>query len=753
MTRRTGLWALLPLFILLLLPVPAQGAESFLTGNPSAEGKARGGADTALSRHALCMRTNPAGMGLIEGNREDAYGLALWNTLDYKASGRWNNGDAPSFGFNAGYVFVPSRLFADPFVQWKRRPASNAPYLRGGFIGHNKLRVDLRMPPSTVALRIRGIGFRVGEVAIRAEVAADRLTRTYVLPEPDPLGGDPVTKVTVKFQWRQTGLPGQGRATVNLKAYGRNRAILLGDVMGKWVPASIVMPLRGVLRPADFTLTVVGETTVEIGRVVVFRTVQGQKGEREVRTPMPDGAIRVKADEGLSTVLIDSTPITFDGRASLKDVFVAARFDMVDQEKVRAISVTYRYGFAGRGRIGKVELVVDGTPVAHETHAQPKVLSFDEERIKLLKGAVSRFKKDRFHVGAAVFTDAWLAADFDDRPTRVGIHEEQIRYTMFSASPAVAYRLAEGLAIGASVDFYYSRFQNLDTLIAQPTSILKGPGGTFGTTGDFFGAMTGNDAVLFQFDTDKLSAFGAGGHIGIIWEIDKTVAIGLSGATPSFLSRHEGEAVVDFTDDFYFSDFLDDIQSSIALPYGGQQGFEARYDIVLNNFSLPPNIALGVAVRPSKGILLAADVKWIPWGWSGKDHLEIKFYNGSNPDLSVLVGGNFTARIPFRFKDQVVVALGGSMDVSPEFTLHAGYRYASDPMEEQDLLPIFPIHINHHISLGVTYRIFTLEFHLAVTHGFAKTVEPSHSSHTSEWDGNALFAQENSLLLGVSYRY
>lgn len=753
-TERT---ALRMLFVLafVLPPAAASGAEAFLTGNPTAEGKGRGGADAALSRHALSMRTNPAGMGLIQGNREDLYGLALWNTLDYRTAGprRWHNGDGPAFGGHAGFAFMPSRLFADPFRLWRRAPTHDAPYLRGGFVGHHRLEAAIGAPPSQVALRVKGIGFRVGEIAVRAVVAADRESRVYAVPALDPLAGAEVTSLTVEFQWRQTGPPGLGRPTVNLKAYGRNRATALGDERGRWVPATLRLPLPGVLRPADLTLTVVSETTVELSRVVVFRTVRDGKGERVVRTPVPDEALRLRTDEGLSTVLIDATAATFEGGASLRDVFVAARFEAVEQEKIRSVSVSYRFGFAGRNRSGDVELVVNGETVARATHRQPKILSFDEERERFLRGAVEK-KRDPWHFGAAVFTDAWLSADFDDRPTRVGVHEEQVRYQCFSASPAVACRLAPGLAVGLSLDFYYSRFHNLDTLLAQPPSLLEGPGGSYGTTGAFYAAVTGNDAVLFQFDTDKLSAFGGGAHAGVIWEPDEAVALGLSAATPAFLTRHEGEAVVDFSDEFEFSDFLDDLQASLPLPYGGQSGFEARYDVSLRHFALPAKLSAGVALRPVEGLVLAADVTFLPWTWAREDCLEFRFSGGSNPDLNVLLGGDgFTARVPFTLRDQLVVALGASADLSPQWTVHLGYRYATDPVEEEELLPLFPLHLCHHASMGLTYRVFTFAFHVAVTHGFGRTAETGRSVHTSSWDGDALYAQENSLLVGVSYRY
>ncbi len=743
-------------FFLALAALPAGGADSVFTGNPQAEGKARGGADLALSRHALCMRTNPAGMGLIEGNREDFYLLAMFNKLDWRSGSpaAWTNGDAPGFGLNAGYVFTPSRLLADPLFIWTKRTEKDAPYMEGGFMGHGTLSAPVRMPPpAVVAFRIKGIGFRAGEIAIRAEVAEDSVIRTYSLPEPEPIPGQPVVKVEVAFSWKQEGTPQSSGSTVNLKAYGESHSVMLDRVSGAWAPGSVAIPIGGALRPAEIELTVVGESAVEVKDVVVLRTVLTDTGSRLVRTPVAYESMKMSVDEGVSAVTLDSTSAVFDGKASEEEVFLVPGFGHVNPMKIKSISVSYRFGFSGQGRIGSAVLAFEGRAVAAETHTQPRVLTLDEERYEYLKKSIKRFEEDKFHLGAAVFTDAWLAADYNDTSTRVGLHEEQIRYAMFSISPAVAYKLADGLSIGACVDVYYSRFSNFDSVLAQPPSIMTGPGGTFGNTGAFYAARTGNDAVMIQFDTDKLSAFGAGGRIGVIYEPDPAFSVGVAASLPTFLSGHIGTAKADFSDDFFFSGFENDLQTGVSLPMGGQFGFEGKYDVVLSDFGLPATIGAGVAVRPHPDLLIALDVTYMPWTWTSRDRITIEFRNGTNPDVNAITGGNFKVRIPFRLDDQIAVAVGMSADVTEEITLHFGYRWSNNPLASDDILPLFPVHIENQASFGVTLKIFTLEFHLAVTHGFAKTVTAGKSSHSSELDGARLYAQENTLLLGVSYRY
>jgi long-subunit fatty acid transport protein len=753
--RETALHSLVAAALVLIGAGAAFGAESFFTGNPSAEGQGRGGADTALSRHALSFRTNPAGLGLIDGNREDLCGLGLFNKLDFypgSFSGS-QNGDAPAFGGHAGFVFVPSRLTADPLLIWRVRPEKDAPYMQGGFIGHRELTAEVKELPRELVLRVRGIGFRVGEIRVRAEVAADKVTRAYAVPEPDPLPDTPVEKVEVQFQWKQDGRPELAGATVNLKAYGRNRAVLLGKTIGKWMPASLSIPLQRSLRPADIKLTIVSETFMEIKNVVVLRSVRADGKPGVIRTPVDDGALSLTVDRDVSTVIVDSTPATVEGRAGFHPAFEVDDFSLLAEERIRRLSVFYRFGFSGQGRGGEVVLEVDGKPRERASHRQPRVLTLDEERMEALTRSIRRFEEDPFHVGVAVFTDAWLSADYTDTPTRIGVHEAQVRYAMYSASAGLAYKVFDNLSVGICADLYYSRFSNLDTVWAASPGILRGPGGSFGSTGAFYVAQTGNDAVMMQFDTDKLSAFGGGLRGGLIWEVTDRLAFGISGASPSVLGEHEGEAMIDFYDDFEFTGFLGDLQTNISLPYGGIAGFTSEMDVTLGNFRLPPKFGIGAAFRATPKLTLALDLTWIAWTLGGRDYLKLTFTGGNNLDVGTITGGDFVVRIPFKFADQIVVAAGLSAELNEQWTVHAGYRYASNPLDRQDLLPIFPLHLEHHATLGVTLSLLTLQFHIAVTHGFGGVARNTTSSHTSDWDGGRLFARENSLLVGISYRY
>ena len=117
------------------------------------------------------------------------------------------------------------------------------------------------------------------------------------------------------------------------------------------------------------------------------------------------------------------------------------------------------------------------------------------------------------------------------------------------------------------------------------------------------------------------------------------------------------------------------------------------YDAEVSGFNWPQSVGAGIAVRPTSRWLLALDLTWVNWS-EAMETVEIKT---SSP-----LG---TIKFPMDWKDQYVIAIGAAYKLTDDWTLRAGYNYGSNPAPQEDLSSLFPAITEHHVTLGVGYRI------------------------------------------------
>ena len=236
---------------------------------------------------------------------------------------------------------------------------------------------------------------------------------------------------------------------------------------------------------------------------------------------------------------------------------------------------------------------------------------------------------------------------------------------------SVAYKLNENHALGVSLVLAETRFRayGLDAFKAFP--ILSDPD-----------KLTGNG-----FDY----SYGAGIKLGWLGEfMDDKLTVGLTYASRTYMTKF-------------------DKYSSLFAEQG--------------DFDIPENYGIGIALKPVKNLVIAADVQRINFS-----DIASVGNPGPGPDPDVPNAGltgipamDFGVACPdaanpyctgrdqgmgFGWKSMTVYKLGVQYGVNNRLQVRAGYNYGKSPIPDDQMTftLLVPATVEHHYSVGFTYR-------------------------------------------------
>lgn len=252
---------------------------------------------------------------------------------------------------------------------------------------------------------------------------------------------------------------------------------------------------------------------------------------------------------------------------------------------------------------------------------------------------------DRVAVGIAVYGNGGMNTVYKANPFAsfgatgpAGIDLKQIFIT-----PTVAVKLAEGQSIGVS-----------------PIAVVQG----FRATGITpFAAASLNPANFTDRGTDWSA--GGGVRVGYLGQFNDAVSIGA----------------------FY--------QSKIwAGKFDKYAGLFAQG----GGFDVPASYGMGVAVKPSAALTIAADVKRIEYS---------DIQSVGNPLSNLFLGKPLGAEggPGFGWRDITAWKLGVTYVASDRWTLRTGYGHSGNPVPESETLLniLAPGVVSHHLTGGATY--------------------------------------------------
>jgi len=226
------------------------------------------------------------------------------------------------------------------------------------------------------------------------------------------------------------------------------------------------------------------------------------------------------------------------------------------------------------------------------------------------------------------------------------------RIQMLMINPSVVYKINDNLSVAAGVDYAY--LNNVDL-----NSTLQNVNGN----GDGWGA---NAAILYK--TDKF-------NVGITYR--SRIKVDITGTALA--------------------------KSTLATPFGAtSSGANA-------SVTLPDQVNIGLAFKPSPAWLLSFDVDWV--NWKTFDAINITFdsaaYRASVSNLQTAVGATVTGQtnLPENWKATTAFRAGAEWSYSPTMRARFGYVYDPTPINDVDFSPAIPGNDRQIFSAGYGYDI------------------------------------------------
>lgn len=252
---------------------------------------------------------------------------------------------------------------------------------------------------------------------------------------------------------------------------------------------------------------------------------------------------------------------------------------------------------------------------------------------------------------------------------------------------SVAYKVNENHAVGASLVLAETRFRayGLDAFVCFDAQYAGDPAP--GCPASF--AITSDPEHMTDNGFDY--SYGAGVRVGWLGEfLDDKLTVGLTYASKTYMTKFD--------------------------KYRGLFAEQGDFDI-------PENYGIGIAVKPVKNLVIAADVFRI-------NYADIKSVANRGPGDTVPVPGNDQTKaitsiladtnndgvssketgnddgMGFGWKSQTVYKLGVQYGLNNRLLLRAGYNYGKSPIPDDQVTfnLLAPATVEHHYSVGFTYK-------------------------------------------------
>lgn len=284
----------------------------------------------------------------------------------------------------------------------------------------------------------------------------------------------------------------------------------------------------------------------------------------------------------------------------------------------------------------------------------------------------NRMLSPTMSVGVSVFGNGGMNTDYGRNPFAAlgATGNAGVDLSQLFVSPTFAIKVTPDHALGISLNFAYQRFKAYGI---QPFAGFSSDG----TSG--FNNPGYDDAT------------GWGARIGWTGNITPTITLGATYQTKTRMSKFD--------------------------KYKGLFAEQGDFDI-------PENYGIGIAVKATPALTIAADVQQINYSKIGAVGNQVDcLFTGACP----LGSGNGAG---FGWRDVTVFKIGANYAVNPNLTLRVGFATLRQPIPaSQTLLNILaPGVVENHLTLGATWALSpTTELSVAYMHAFEKTVNGSGS--------------------------
>lgn len=342
--------------------------------------------------------------------------------------------------------------------------------------------------------------------------------------------------------------------------------------------------------------------------------------------------------------------------------------------------------------------------------------------------------------------------------------------------PTVAYQVNDRLSTGIGIQIGTASLQMAMPFSMDPLA-MQGDTGAGMTFGQMFSAPQnagglGYDEITAYADMkDGTTAYGFGFVFGLQYKVSDQLTLGMNYVSQSSLT-FKGDASMDMTSQFgdaYEKMVMGamqgglteaEAQAAVNTQLGGMGidptlGMKDSYDAEVE-MGWPQQLGFGAGIKANDRLTLGIDVTWLNWK-DAMDKFTMKFSGGTNANINTMMGtpdGELNLEMPLNWDDQIVFALGAEYLLNDAISLRGGFNYASNPVPEETLIPIFPAVVQSHITLGFGYRIND-SLTMDVGYEFVpKTeVDVSQSLIANEYNGSMSSLAENVIHLTFNYQF
>jgi long-chain fatty acid transport protein len=403
----------------------------------------------------------------------------------------------------------------------------------------------------------------------------------------------------------------------------------------------------------------------------------------------------------LAALLLTAAPAAADGivRDSMDAISGGRGGTNIAHSDNGAVLLSNPAGILNADGCGLVELDFD-TLITDLHYSNPLNDDVSAHTRPMVLPTFSYFQKSadgNWAAGLGVFAPAGFAAGWDFNNAIQGQQAYQSFGALVKVLPALSYRVADGLSIGATVGVAAS-YAELNTPFFLQTGPLAG--------------------VPVHLDLRGVG-FAPTWSVGLQYELTDRTTIGLvySSEDRTKLDGHLNAEVFGL----------------------GPQPIPSHFDSVLN-IVWPQSVGFGIKHKLNDCHRVSFDLVWYDWAHAFRS-VDLELTNSSNPLFTQLLGPVIHDSFPMNWWDSVSLKFGYEWSYSECNVLRAGYVYNSRQIPSATLTPLIPATLEHAFTIGHGMLIDDWRFDVAYQYSFGPTRDVGTSALAG---GDFSFSSETS---------
>jgi long-subunit fatty acid transport protein len=348
--------------------------------------------------------------------------------------------------------------------------------------------------------------------------------------------------------------------------------------------------------------------------------------------------------------------------------------------------------------------------------------------------------------------------------------------SMFAAAklgPAVAYELAPGLSVGASVSLVYGTIRDFRMPFTMPPSAAAGLAGIPQLDAAVYGPLFQEFTELTAYgDSEDYDGFTWTADVGVRYQAESGFTVAASWAPERALDVDGGVAEIDMS--AQFGQMMAAMVMARAQAYGETPeaaqaavmsqltaagldlgaGMVATYDAA-TTITLPMTVGAGVGLPVTPALRLAAEVEWRQWS-EAENVMPFRLTEGENPNINLMLNGDpsdgrFTYPFPLEWEDTWSGKVGAEYALASGHVLRAGYLQGQNPVPDRTVFITFPAISTRAITAGATLQVAGFPVDVSYVYALEEELEGCGDDHLmgSEYLNSRTTMDQNVFTIGT----